>query len=183
MNHSVPIPLFPPLGARLLAPLPAGPLSLVLGHFSRGMAERHPGLFTRLGPHAEKRFLIDPTDLPFSFLVWPKPSGPRIEAQGRVTAADWDCRIAGPLAALLGMVHGAYDGDALFFSRDIVIEGDTEAALALRNAIDDAEIDLFAEAMVSLGAMGRLAGQRLHPLARTASRITGVALTRPEETA
>lgn len=183
MNHSAPIPLFPPLGARLLAPLPAGPLSLVLGRVARGMAERHPGLFTRLGPHAEKRFLIDPTDLPFSFLVWPKPSGPRIEARGRVTAADWDCRIAGPLAALLGMVHGAYDGDALFFSRDIVMEGDTEAALALRNAIDDAEIDLFAEAAVSLGAVGRLAGQRLLPLARTASRITGVALTRPEETA
>ncbi|MEE8455804.1 MAG: SCP2 sterol-binding domain-containing protein [Limibaculum sp.] len=146
------------------------------------MAERHPGLFTRLGPHAEKRFLIDPTDLPFSFLVRPKPSEPRIEVRRSVTAAAWDCRIAGPLAALLGMVHGAYDGDALFYSRDIVIEGDTEAALALRNAIDDAEIDLFTEAAVSLGAMGRLAGQRLHPLARTASRITGVALTRPEDT-
>ena len=183
MNHSAPIPLFPPLGARLLAPLPAGPLSLVLGHLCRGMAERHPGLFTRLGPHAEKRFLIDPTDLPFSFLVRPKPSGPRIEARRSVTAADWDCRIAGPLAALLGMVHGAYDGDALFFSRDIVMEGDTEAALALRNAIDDAEIDLFAEAAVSLGAVGRLAGQRLLPLVRTASRITGVALTRSEDLA
>ena len=183
MTHSAPIPLFPLLGSRLLAPLPTGPLSLVLGHVARGLAERHPGLFARLGPHAEKRFLIDPTDLPFCFLIRPKPSGPRIEALGRAAAAAWDSRIAGPLAALLGMVHGAYDGDALFFSRDIVIEGDTEAALALRNAIDDAEIDLFTEAAASLGAMGRLAGQRLHPLARTASRITGVALTRTEETA
>jgi predicted lipid carrier protein YhbT len=180
MTHSAPIPLFPPLGARLLAPLPAAPLSLVLGHVARGMAERHPGLFTRLGPHARKRFLIDPTDLPFAFLIQPKPSGPRIEVR-RGATADWDSRIAGPLAALLGMVHGAYDGDALFFSRDIVIEGDTEAALALRNAIDDAEIDLFTEAAAGLGAAGRLAGQRLHPLARAASRITGVALTRPEE--
>jgi predicted lipid carrier protein YhbT len=182
MNNTAPIPLFPLLGARLLAPLPAGPLSLVLGHVARGMAERHPGLFTRLGPHAEKRFLIDPTDLPFSFLIRPKPAGPRIETRRQVTAADWDSRIAGPLAALLGMVHGAYDGDALFFSRDIVIEGDTEAALALRNAIDDTEIDLYAEAAGSLGAAGRLAGPRLAPLARMASRITGVALIRPEDT-
>ncbi|MCH8953320.1 MAG: SCP2 sterol-binding domain-containing protein [Proteobacteria bacterium] len=183
MNNAAPIPLFPPLVARLLAPLPAGPLSLALGHVARTMAARHPGLFARLGPHAEKRFLIDPTDLPFCFLIWPTPSRPRIEVRRSVPAAAWDSRIAGPLAALLGMVHGAYDGDALFFSRDIVIEGDTEAALALRNAIDDAEIDLFTEAAASLGAMGRLAGQRLHPLARTASRITGVALTRTEETA
>jgi predicted lipid carrier protein YhbT len=146
------------------------------------MAERHPCLFARLGPHAEKRFLIDPTDLPFSFLIRPQPARPRIDVRRRAPASAWDCRIAGPLAALLGMIHGAYDGDALFFSRDIVIEGDTEAALALRNAIDNAEIDLFTEAAVSLGAASHLAGQRLHPLARVAGRITGVAMTRSEDT-
>jgi predicted lipid carrier protein YhbT len=181
MNRSAPIPLFPLIGARLLAPLPAGPLSLALGHVARGMAERHPGMFARLGPHAEKRFLIDPTDLPFSFLIRPQPARPRIDVLRRAAPSAWDCRIAGPLAALLGMVHGAYDGDALFFSRDIVIEGDTEAALALRNAIDDAELDLFTEAAENLGAAGRLAGRRLHPLVRVAGRITGVALTRSEE--
>ncbi|MFQ5566735.1 MAG: SCP2 domain-containing protein, partial [Paracoccaceae bacterium] len=170
MNRAAPIPLFPPIGARLLAPLPAGPLSLVLGRVARTVAERHPAMFARLGPHAAKRFLIDPTDLPFCFLIRPLPARPRIEAQRRAAAAAWDCRIAGPLAALLGMVHGTYDGDALFFSRDIVIEGDTEAALALRNAIDDAELDLYAEAAAGLGAAGRLAGRRLHPLARAASR-------------
>jgi predicted lipid carrier protein YhbT len=42
---------------------------------------------------------------------------------------------------LVGMLDGSYDGDALFFSRDLVIEGDTSAVLALRNALDDAEID------------------------------------------
>ena len=61
------------------------------------------------------------------------------------TASGADCRIAGQLSALLGLVHGAVDGDALFFSRDLVIEGDTEAALALRNAVDDAELDLSEE--------------------------------------
>ncbi len=175
------IPRFPRAGAQLLAPLPSGPLSLLLGRAARGMAERHPGLLTRLGPHAEKRFLIDPTDLPLSFLIHPQAARPRIEALSASASPAWDCRIAGPLAALIGMIHGAYDGDALFFSRDIVIEGDTEAALALRNALDDAEIDLFEEAAESLGAPGRMAGRRLRPLARTASRITGVALTRAEE--
>ncbi len=175
------VPQFPQVGARMLAPLPLGPLSLLLGRAARGMATRHPGLFTRLGAHSEKRFLIDPTDLPFSFLVRPQAARPRIEAVGALVSPTWDCRIAGPLAALIGMVHGAYDGDALFFSRDIVIEGDTEAALALRNALDDAEIDLFEEAAESLGAPGRTAGRQLRPLARAASQFTGVALTRAED--
>ena len=50
-------------------------------------------------------------------------------------------RIAGPLLGLIGLIDGTYDGDALFFSRDLVVEGDVEAVLALRNAIDDAGID------------------------------------------
>lgn len=180
MNGATSIPHFPSAGARVLAQLPPGPLSLILGRAARDMAEQHPGLFTRLGPHAEKRFLIDPTDLPFAFLLCPRPTRPSIEALSRSTSADWDCRIAGPLAALLGMIHGAYDGDALFFSRDIAIEGDTEAALALRNATDDAEIDLFDAVAGSLGPPGRAMGRRLRPLARVAERITGVALMRPE---
>jgi len=85
-------------------------------------------------------------------------------------------RISGPLSAFLGMMHGAYDGDALFFSRDLTVEGDTEAALALRNAIDDAELDLAAE-------LQTLAGPLRAPLAAVltaAERRTGVALHRVE---
>lgn len=180
MNGAASIPHFPSAGARLLAQLPPGPLSLILGRAARDMAEQHPGLFTRLGPHAQKRFLIDPTDLPFAFLLCPRPTRPSIEALSRSAPCRWDCRIAGPLAALIGMIHGAYDGDALFFSRDIAIEGDTEAALALRNATDDAEIDLFDAVAGSFGAPGRAMGRRLRPLTRVAERITGVALMRPE---
>ena len=57
-----------------------------------------------------------------------------------LSAAAYDARIAAPLIVLLGMIDGTYDGDALFFSRDLVIEGDTEAVLALRNAIENAEL-------------------------------------------
>lgn len=172
-------PRFPTLGAALLAPLPLAPLSLLLGRLARGMAARHPGLFGRLGAHAGKRFLIDPTDLPMAFLLEPAPEAPRVTAVRRGEGAGWDCRIAGPLAALLGMVHGTCDGDALFFAREIVMEGDTEAALALRNALDDAELDLCAEAFATLGAVGRLAGPGLRPAAELAARLSGVALTRP----
>jgi predicted lipid carrier protein YhbT len=49
------------------------------------------------------------------------------------------------------MVDGAFDGDALFFSRSLQVEGDMEALLALRNAVDDACIDLRRIALSPLG--------------------------------
>jgi len=174
------IPLFPPLGARLLRSLPMRPLSFLFGHAARGMAGRHTESFARLGSHADKRFLIDPTDLEITFLVRPRLADPKVDIFRRSSTPDWDARIAGPLAALLGMIHGAFDGDALFFSRDVVIEGDTEAALALRNALDDAEVDLIDEMVRSLGVPGRVLGPGLRSLAELTGQITGVALTRQE---
>ena len=46
---------------------------------------------------------------------------------------------------MLGMLSGEQDGDALFFARTIVIEGDTAVVVALRNAIDSVALDLPAE--------------------------------------
>jgi O2-independent ubiquinone biosynthesis accessory factor UbiT len=171
------IPLFPPLLARGLVPLPLAPLSLALTAYARRIAKAHPGLFRRLGSYGHTRFILDPTDLPLTLCLDPGGGMPKVEVShgpGRGAA-----RIAGPLAALLGLVHGAYDGDALFFSRDLVIEGDTAAALALRNAVDDAELDLSEDIM-------RLTGPFAPPLQRLlafAERRTGVTLHRPEEVA
>ena len=60
----------------------------------------------------------------------------------------------------MGLVDGSYDGDALFFSRDLVVEGDVEAVLALRNAIDDAGIDLVADTAALFGPLAPI-GERL----------------------
>ena len=81
------------------------------------------------------------------------------------------------MAAVVGLVDGAFDGDALFFSRDLVIEGDTAAALALRNAIDDAELDLAHEAATLSGPLAR----PLKQIIAFAERRTGLYLTRPED--
>ena len=155
--------------------MPLAPLSLSLTAYSRLIVKNHFGLFRRLGEHDHTRFVLDPTDLPFVICLDPNGGAPRVTVtRGR---GDGAARIAGPLAALLGLVHGAFDGDALFFSRDLVIEGDTAAALALRNAVDDAELDLSQE-------VTRLSGPLAGPLQRVlafAERRTGVSLTRPEE--
>jgi len=134
-------------------------------------------MFRRLGDHGQARFVLDPTDLPVSMLLEPRAGQPRVHLSRRQLHGD--ARIAGPLAGLLGLVHGAYDGDALFFSRDLVIEGDTAAVLALRNAIDDAELDLSAEAQTM---SGRFAAP-VRWVIEMAEARTGVALSRHEEDA
>ena len=171
------IPRFPAPLAAPLRVMPLAPLSISLTAMSRSIARRHPGLFRRLGEYGHTRFVLDPTDLPVVILLDPNGGVPRVTlTRGR---GDGAARIAGSLAALLGLVHGAYDGDALFFSRDLVVEGDTSAALALRNAVDDAELDLSQEIA---GFCGPMKG----PLGRAAAlfeRRCGVSLTRRAEEA
>ena len=77
---------------------------------------------------------------------------PRVYAV-RSLPSTIDARIAGPLSALIGMTDGSYDGDALFFSRDIEIDGDMEAVVALRNAIDDSRVDFMSESVAWLGPL------------------------------
>ncbi len=170
----MPIPRFPAGPARVLSVLPLAPLSISLTAYSRKVAKNHPGLFRRLGEYSHTRFILDPTDLPFVICLEPNGGVPRVTLmRGRGNGA---ARIAGPMAALLGLVHGAYDGDALFFSRDLVIEGDTAAALALRNAVDDAELDLAQEFINMSGPFAR-------PLRRLFAYVqhkTGVSLTHSE---
>ena len=177
-----PLPRFPTLVDHLVRRMPTLPLDLALKQFISSLAERHPSLFSRLDDQARKTFLIDPTDVSIAFVLRPDPAMPRLEAvkrapDGSIVAAR-DARIAGPLAALVGMVHGAFDGDALFFSRDIVIEGDTEAVLALRNAVDDAEIDLAEEVAVLTGPATNFVAEIFRRAAPLAERVTGVSLTR-----
>lgn len=143
--------------------LPLLPLQPMLGVCLHGIQKRHPQIFDRLGAHAAKRFGLDPTDLPFVFLLEPRRVNPRVIAL-RSMPPQIDVKVAGPLAALIGLVDGSCDGDALFFSRDIQVEGDMEAAVALRNAVDEAGIDIVAEAVAWLGPLSPVAGKILRKL-------------------
>ncbi|AJE45082.1 ubiquinone anaerobic biosynthesis accessory factor UbiT [Celeribacter indicus] len=172
------LPRVPRPLAQALALTPPGALSLGLTRYARAVATRHPAMFRRLGAHGQARFLIDPTDLPFALLLEPGGGRPRVTLLRRSAQAQATARIAGSLSALLGLVHGAFDGDALFFSRDLAIEGDTAAVLALRNALDDAELDLSEEIFAFAGPLA----SGLRPFVGLVERHTGVVLHRPAET-
>ncbi len=147
----------PPLSPVLLAGLAARPLppalfqpllTLAMGATQR----RYPEVFARLEPLGNTAFLINPVDLPFNFLLRPgaQPPGLTILRASEPTIAP-TATISGPLLSLIGLLEGRIDGDALFFSRDLVIEGNTEAVLTLRNAVDSAEIDLVEVFASTLG--------------------------------
>ncbi|KXF76084.1 hypothetical protein ATN84_14320 [Paramesorhizobium deserti] len=178
MNDEHALPALPGAVRLILSPLPLAPLEFALQRLVESVGRRKPDLFARLGTQGDKVFLIDPTDFPFVFRMIPSRDRPRIKALRRENSGVWDARIAGTLSALLGMIHGEADGDALFFSRDIIIEGDTEAVLALRNALDDAELDLVAEMVAMFGAKGEGIERIARSLVPAASHLTGLTLTR-----
>jgi O2-independent ubiquinone biosynthesis accessory factor UbiT len=139
--------------AVLLTPVPLALLQPLFTRMAQHVAQTRPELFGRLGPHAGKRFLIDPIDLPFVLVLTPEPQLPRMTVHRRYEKPAHDACIAGNFFDLLDMMDGAADGDALFFSRDLRVSGDTEAMVALRNALDDFEGSALDSAAASFGPL------------------------------
>ncbi len=172
----------PPLTPVLLAgmavrPLPLAPLQPILKGAMNAIATRHPDVFERLSCLEDPVFLIDPTDLPFMFLLTPDPLLPELKAVrgDEEEAQNASANIRGPLLKLIELLEGETDGDALFFARDLVVEGDTEAVVALRNAVDGAEINVMEDVLSFLGPFARPAGgvakSAINLMARAASDL------------
>lgn len=157
----------PPLPHLVPAFLPLLFLQPILGRIVRHIASQRPELFDRIGPHRTKSFFIDPVNMPFAFMLYPDPDRPRLKAVRRNSNLEYESRIAGSFLTLLDMVDGRLDGDALFFSRDLVVEGDTEATVCLRNALDDMDGSVADDIAEMFGLPGRMA---LKTLRRIRSR-------------
>lgn len=162
MSTSKPLPGNQPLDdigprgfARLMPPVPLFALQPLLGHIVTTIAKRHPELITRLGDNCRKSFLIDPQTLPFFLLLQPNPDRPRLKAYNRGRDIEHDVYISGSLLTLLRMIDGQSDSDALFFNRDLTIIGDTEAVVALRNALDNLDSTLADDVAACFGPLSR----------------------------
>ena len=108
--------------ALLLTPLPLALLQPILTRIARHVAQSRPELFNRLGPHAGKRFLIDPTDLPFVMVLTPERDLPRMTAHRRHERPAHNAAIAGSFFNLLDMIDGSLDGDAMFILRNRLLD-------------------------------------------------------------
>ena len=152
VSKRVPPPLSPVLLAGLLARrLPLRLLQPALNMAMHAVQKKHPDLFDRLSGLRDPVYLVDPTDLPFMFLLDPNPVAPTLRAVSNADDAAVTATIRGPLLKLIELLEGRIDGDSLFFSRALVIEGDTEAVVALRNAVDGAEIDVREDVLSLVG--------------------------------
>lgn len=134
-------------------PVPLILVQPVLSRIVRHVASAQPTMFERLGEHCAKTFVIDAEELPFVLLVVPLPENPQMRALRRPVSAAYDVRVRAPFSTLLDMIDGRADSDALFFNRDLHIEGDTEAVVALRNALDDMDKSLVDEVLESFGPL------------------------------
>lgn len=157
----------------LIAPVPLFLLQPILTRIATHVAQSHPGLFERLEAHTHTRFLIDPVDLPFVLLLRPDANRPHLKAYRRHERVRHDACIAGTFFDLLDMIEGNADGDALFFTRDLRVTGNTQAVVTLRNALDDLEGNLVetilgglgplqGPASLALSAMRTIRGSRRH---------------------
>jgi predicted lipid carrier protein YhbT len=154
-------PITPPFSPVLLLGLALKPvrpslLQPVFDTMLKVVRRRHPDILERMAEWGDRVVCIDPIDLPFVILLEPNPEDPRLTVRREVDPLEVSATIHGPLEMLIALAEGKVDGDALFFTRRLVIEGDTEVVVALRNAIDGAGIDLVEDISQALGPFGRV---------------------------
>ena len=148
----------------VLRPIPILFYQPLLKRIVRKISTAHPELFERLGDHTNKSFLINPTNMPFALLLQPDAISPRLRAYRDTTGLVYDASISGTFLTLLNMVDGLIDGDAIFFTRDLKIEGDVEAIVTLRNALDNIDGSIADEIANIYGPIGSFILSRLRKI-------------------
>ena len=160
----------PAVMGRLMAPLPLCPLQFILSRMVRGIADRRPELFARLGHHIHSSYVIDVDELPFVLLLRPNPGKPELAAHRRSESIRSDVTISGPFMDLFEVLDGRGDSDAMFFSGNIKISGNTEAAVCLRYALDDLEGSVIEDLLHMGGPLSKPAHMLLRKLRQSEAR-------------
>lgn len=132
-------------------------LNPILKRIVRKIATQNPDMFNRLGPYKTSSFVIDPTNFPFALVLRPDPNDLLLVACNRKSLPAHEARIAGEFMNLLRLVDCDLDGDALFFSRDLEVTGNTEAVVCLRNALDNVDGSIAESVADMFGSPGKLA--------------------------
>lgn len=155
------------LAGLALRPLPPALIQPLIDRAMAGVGRRHASAFARLESLGDSAILIDPEDLPFDLLLRPGRTPPSLTLlRGGAGSGEATATIRGPLLSLVDLLEGRVDGDALFFTRQLCVEGNTEAVVALRNALDGADISLVESLAAVFGPVAGLARRVLTPADR-----------------
>jgi predicted lipid carrier protein YhbT len=159
-----------PVIAGVMKRIPSRAMAEAVTILMRHMRRRHQRLFRRLAEMDDAVVFIEPIDLPHNFVLRLGRGGPSLAVSerhdGPVTAS-----VKGKLESLLDLLEGRADGDTLFFSRTIVVTGDTSAIVGLRNILDGEDIQVITEVLTLSGPLAEPAGTLLRLAERAAKRV------------
>jgi O2-independent ubiquinone biosynthesis accessory factor UbiT len=142
-------------------------LSRAVDALMRRMERAHPKLFKNLARLKPAVVHVEPSDLPHRFeLKYGGDEKAKVRLLQKWDKGTADAYVKGNIDILLNLLEGRIDGDALFFTRGLVITGDTAAIVALRNTLDREEIDLFADITGMFGPLAKPVGRALTALGR-----------------
>ena len=147
------------LATNVLGLLPAPALMRATILLMRRLGRTHPRLFRALAAHKPCTIGIEPTDLRHRFVLR-FGGGPASLVPTSTLEQSLNACVRGRLATLVGLLEGRLDSDALFFSREVVITGDIEAIVSLRNALDRETVNVF-KAATTLFGPGERAARRV----------------------
>ena len=99
----------------------------------------HPEISERLLGYEEKSLMLCPDGHEIAFLLKVKTGGATLELVEK-NQVDAGAKVSGKMASLIELGSGKIGGDALFFCRDLFLEGETSLVVALRNAVDGAKV-------------------------------------------
>jgi predicted lipid carrier protein YhbT len=117
-------------------------LELLLGHIFTSDQQKH------LQPISGKRFLFRTPDGEIELFMHVDRHGIHIQPH---TQGAPDVTICGDLMALTALCLGLEDTDSLFFSRRLLLTGDTSTGLMFKNILANLDFDLRSELGLKLG--------------------------------
>jgi len=136
---SLPLPTIPAPLANVLSRLPAYPGSLLfVTGLNLTLARHLPGDTLAMLEGKVLRIKVRDAGLAFDF-AW---RGNRFQAAGR--GAEVALTIAASLQDFVSLIQRKEDPDTLFFSRRLIMEGDTELGLLAKNTLDSIDMSVFA---------------------------------------
>jgi predicted lipid carrier protein YhbT len=144
---------FPTILARgLMVATPSPLVELGAAALLGRMRAHHRDLFRVLDSSRPTAIRFELTDCSRRFRLQFGGPAPSLKL-ARADDPPADTCVKGSLDALLALLEGRIDGDALFFTRALVVEGDTAAIVTLRNVLDRETISVLDEAASLFGPL------------------------------
>lgn len=128
----------------LAKPIARGPiLQNAINRLTKLFIQKHPKVITKMAEYTPARLVLIPSDMPFCFFVEFTKDNMQINIidQNAFDGKNLTC-ITASLELFIKMLEGNLDGDALFFSRQLTVAGDTTIIVALRNILEAENVNI-----------------------------------------